>query len=200
MVLLKESDIFLTSDTWRIALDFNLSTYYEIISTVKADIFSVEQQKLEFTSVSEFRQIETQLQILECKLNYFYQFLPRLDRPRSILGVGGTILRTLFGTENLADLNKLHNTLDELEDKNSDLVYSLSNQVTYVKKPDTVTGINSEAIANLTTVIKNNLVHSHEKFQNITKDLAWLNFTVQGQSALFTAIRQIEFSLLQLTQ
>ena len=74
VALLKESDIFLTSDTWRIALDFNLSTYYEIISTVKADIFSVEQQKLEFTSVSEFRQIETQLQILECKLNDFYQF------------------------------------------------------------------------------------------------------------------------------
>jgi len=44
VVLLKESDIFLTSDTWRIALHFNLSTYYEVISTVKADIFSVEQK------------------------------------------------------------------------------------------------------------------------------------------------------------
>ena len=111
-----------------------------------------------------------------------------------------TILRTLFGTATLADLNKLHNTLHELEDKNSDIVHSLSNQVTYVKKLDTVTKINAEAIANLTTVIKDNLVHSHEKFQNMTKALAWLHFTVQRQSALFTAIRQIEFSLLQLTQ
>jgi len=123
MVLLKESDIFLTSDTWCISLDFNLSTYHEIISTVKADIFSVDLQKLEFTSISEFRQIETQLKILECKLNYFYQFLPRLDRRSSILGIGGTILRTMFGTATLADLNKLHNTPDELEDKNSDLVH-----------------------------------------------------------------------------
>ena len=87
VVLLKESDIFLTSDTWRIALDFNLSTYYEVISTVKADIFSVEQQKPEFTSVSEFRQIETQQQILECKRNDLYKFLLWLDRRRSILGV-----------------------------------------------------------------------------------------------------------------
>ena len=61
-------------------------------------------------------------------------FLHRLDRWRSILGVGGTILRTLFGSATPADLNKLHNTVDELEDKNSDLVHSLSNQVTYVKK------------------------------------------------------------------
>ena len=61
--------------------------------------------------------------------------------------------------------NKLHNTLDELEDKNSDLVHSLSNQVTYVKKLDTVIGINSQAIANLTSVIKDNVVHSHEIFK-----------------------------------
>jgi hypothetical protein len=61
VILFKESDIFFMSDTWRIALDFNLSMYYEIISNVKADIFSVEQHtsKQEFTSVSEFRQIET---------------------------------------------------------------------------------------------------------------------------------------------
>ena len=180
--------------TWRIALDFNLSTYYEIISTVRADIFFVKEQKLEFTSVSKFRQIETQLQILKCKLNDFYQFLHRLDRRRSILGIGGTILRTLFGTATLADLNKLLNTLDELEDKNRDLVHSLSNQVTYVRKLDTVIGINSQAIANLTTVIKDNLVHSHEKFQNITKDITWLHFTIQGQSALFTVVKQNSLS------
>jgi len=69
-----------------------------------------------------------------------------------------------------------------------------------VKKLDTVTGINSQAIENLTAVIKDKLVHSHEKIQNITKDLAWFHFTVHGQSALFAAIRQIEFSLLHLTQ
>jgi len=56
VVLLKESDIFLASGAWRIALDYNLSTYYEVISTVKADIFSIEKQKQKFTSVSEFRQ------------------------------------------------------------------------------------------------------------------------------------------------
>jgi len=162
---LKESDIFLTRETWRIALDLNLSTYNAIISTVKADISSVELQKWKFTSVSEFRQIETQLKILEHKLNDFCQFLPLLDRRRSILGTGSTILRTMLETAFLAGLDKLHNILDELENYNSDLLHSLSNRVSYVKKLDTVTGINSQAIANLTTIIKDNLVHSHEKFK-----------------------------------
>jgi len=97
----------------------------------------------------------------------------------------------LFGTATFADLNKLHNTLDELKDKNPKLVHSLSNRVTYVRKLDTVIGINSQAIANLTTVVKDNLVHSNEKFENITEDIAWLHFTVQ--SALFTAVRQNSF-------
>jgi len=71
------------------------------------------------------------------------------------------MLETAF----LAGLDKLHNILDELENYNSDLLHSLSNRVSYVKKLDTVTGINSQAIANLTTIIKDNLVHSHEKFK-----------------------------------
>ena len=73
--------------------------YHEIISTLKAEIFSVEQQKQEITSLSEFRQIETQLQILECKRNDFYHFLPQLDHRRSILRIGGTILEGFLGPQ-----------------------------------------------------------------------------------------------------
>ena len=45
VVFLKETEIVFTSDTWRIALNFDLSTYHEIISTIRKDLFSVEQQK-----------------------------------------------------------------------------------------------------------------------------------------------------------
>jgi hypothetical protein len=113
---LKESDLFLTFDTWRVALDFNLSTYHEIIATGKDDLFSVEQQKQKFTSVSE----------LKLKHNCKFWSAHLLICRRSILGIGGTILRTLFGIWTHIDLHKLHNTLDELKDKNSDLVHSLS--------------------------------------------------------------------------
>jgi hypothetical protein len=134
-------------------------------------------------NLHQFRNLERlkQLQILECKLNDFYPFWPRLDRRSRILVIGGTILKTLFGTATLADLNKLHNILDKLEYKNFDLVQSLSNQITYVKKLYTLTGINSQAIANFTTVIMDNLIHSHKKFQNMIKDIAWLHITVKDR-------------------
>jgi hypothetical protein len=43
------------------------------------------------------------------------------------------------------------------------------------------------------------MVQSCDKFHQVTKDIAWFNFTVQGQSTMLTVIRQLEFTLLQLT-
>jgi len=80
--------------TWRIAVDFNLSMYHDVISTVTTDLFTLEHQKQEFTSISDLKQ--TLLQTLETRLYGFYHFLPRLDRSQSLLDLGGTVLRTLF--------------------------------------------------------------------------------------------------------
>lgn len=57
--IFEETDVILTKDQWRIAVDFDLNMYQEVISTIRADIFIVEQQKKEFTSVSEVKQMET---------------------------------------------------------------------------------------------------------------------------------------------
>ena len=51
VVFLKETEIVFSSDTWRIALNIDLSTYREIISTIRTDLLSVEQWKKEFTPI-----------------------------------------------------------------------------------------------------------------------------------------------------
>ena len=62
------------------------------------------------------------------------------------------------------------------------VTHSLSNQLTYVKKLGTATEINAEAIANLSSIFKDNIVQSHDKFQELTRDLMWLNITVYTQA------------------
>jgi len=47
---------------WRVAVNVNLSTYYEVLSTVKSDLLAVEQQRKEFTATSTL------------KLNYLYKY------------------------------------------------------------------------------------------------------------------------------
>ena len=93
----------------------------------------VEQNKKEFTSMSEIRQIELLLELLETKLHDFHQILPRLDRRSCLLNFGCSILKTLFGTATTADVQQLRDTLNDLKLQNSDITHSLSNQLTHVK-------------------------------------------------------------------
>ena len=110
-----------------------------------------EQNKKEFTSISEIRQIESLLQLLESKPYNFHQILPRLDRRRGLVNFGGDILKTLFGTATIADIKQLNDTLNDLQLQNSDITHSLSNQLTYVKKLGPATEVNAKAIANLSS-------------------------------------------------
>jgi len=51
-----------------------------------------------------------------------------------------------------------------------------------VKKLNTAVKIDTEAIANLSNIIKDNMVQSHERFQQVARDILWLNITLFGQS------------------
>jgi hypothetical protein len=77
-IFFKETDIVLTSDSWRIVLDVQLSTYTDAIFTFRSDLMLIEQKR-EFTPIHELKQIESLLHILESKLSDFHQILPRLD-------------------------------------------------------------------------------------------------------------------------
>jgi hypothetical protein len=174
--------------------------YQEVISTIRSDTLVVDRQKQEFTPIAELKQIETLLRTSETKLSNFYQFLPRLNQRRALADFGGAALKFLFGTATQAAVRSLHSALNELQFKNSDIVHSLSHQVTYIRQLDTITRINSNALANLSDIVKSNMIRSQEKFQQLARDIVYLKLTLHGQSDLHTDIRQLEFSLLQLTQ
>ena len=125
--------------------------------------------------MSELRQTEALLNTLEDKLHNFRQILPKLDSRRSLLGFGGTILKAFFGTATTADVHQLHKTLDNLQSRNSDIVHPLADQVTYIRKLNSITDINTDAIENLSTVVRDAMVRSHEKYKQVTKDIMWLN-------------------------
>jgi len=59
------------------------------------------------------------------------------------------MLKALFGTAVDSDITSLHNNFDELQSRQQDIVHSVVNQLTYIKKLDTITSVNADAIANL---------------------------------------------------
>ena len=117
-----------------------------------------------------------------------------LDRRRGLVNFGVSVFKTLYGTANIADIQHLHDTLNALQLQNSDITDSLPNQLTCVKKLSRTTEVNAVVIANLSSVVKDNIVQSHDIFRKITRDLMWLNVTVYTLSELFTTISQLEFA------
>ena len=73
----------------------------------------------------------------------------------------------------------------------------MSNQLSYVKD---LGKINAEAIANLSNVVKEQMIQSHDQLLNLAKDMFWLNATFHTESSVFAVIRQLEFTLMQLIQ
>ena len=94
----------------------------------------------------------------------------------------------------------MNNSFDELQSRQQDIVHSVTNQLTYIKKSDTITSVNADAIANLSGTIRDDMIKSHDKFQEIARDILRLNLTIHGQNVLFMTIRQLELAVLQLTQ
>jgi hypothetical protein len=72
--------------------------------------------------------------------------------------------------------------------------------VTFIKKLDVATKINSDAVANFSTIVKDIVIQTYDKYKESTRDFVWLNHNLFDQSVLHTAIRQLEFALLQMIQ
>jgi hypothetical protein len=110
------------------------------------------------------------------------------------------MLRTLFGTATLTDLHSLHENLDELKFKDSDIAHSLSSQISYIKNLDSTVKINIAGIATLSNIVADIVIQSNEHYQLRNRDPMWLNLTPFGQSKIFTAVRELEFKLLHSIQ
>jgi hypothetical protein len=174
--------------------------YQDALSTIRGDLLAIEQHEQEFTSTSELKLTEALLATLESKLKAFKQILPKLNPRRGLMDLGGSVLKALFGTAVISYITSLYGVFDELQSSQNDVIHSVTNQLIYIKRLDTITNVNVQAIANLSGIIKDTVINSHERFRQTARDIIWLNLTIHGQSTLFTTIRQLEFTILRITQ
>ena len=144
------------------------------------------EQRKEFTTLSELKQIQDLLNTLESRVGNLNQELPRMDSRRGLLDLSGNVLKSLFGVATIADLHQLHLTLDELKLKDADIVHSLSNQVTYMRNVDHAARVNTNAIANLSSIVRDFVITSHDRFEDMTRDILWLNVTIHSQSEIYS--------------
>ena len=158
IVFLRKQDIFLTNDAWRVATEINVNPYEEAITTIRNDLRIIYESKREFTSIAEVRQIEVLLDNLETRIQDFRRLLPKPDSRRGLMNIGGTALKALFGVATASDVLHLHQAIEELETRDTEITHSFLNQMTYVKSLDLSSRLQTQAIANLSAVVKDFMI------------------------------------------
>ena len=154
VMFLKQEDIILTDDAWHVTAELEVNSYEEAVLTIRNDLRVIYESKREFTSIAELRQIEVLLDTLETRIQNFRHLLPKPDNRRGLMNIGGTALKVLFGVATASDVMRLHQTIEEFEAKNADTTHSLESQMTYVKNLDLSSRLQTQSIANLSTVVK----------------------------------------------
>jgi hypothetical protein len=91
---------------------------------------------------------------VENEINSFREILPCLDSRRAVLNVAGSFFKLLFGTATTADLESLHNTVQELHEREENIVHSVNNQLTYLKTLDSSVQFNTKAVKILSGKVK----------------------------------------------
>jgi hypothetical protein len=194
VLFIKEADVAFTNDYWKVAVKFDLSPYDKAIETLKADLLTVTGLAHATPLIEEIHQVQTVVNSLERTLTNLKRFLPKPEKKRGLLDIGGSFLKVLFGTATITDLADLHATVDALSHKQGEVVHALNHQLTYVKQLGDMVRIDHEAIANWSYVLKDFALKEQDKFQKTVTRLEW---SVKLQEAT-TAVRQIEFSVTQM--
>jgi len=194
VVFVKQQDVILTNDYWRIIVHYDFAEFEEAITTLHEDLTRVKGSAKQVTSIAELRQMDLALSSFEGKLANLKRYLPTADRRRGWINDGGSVLKTIFGVATIWDLGELHTMVDELHRKQGEIVHSMNHQVTYIKQLDGTIRFHNQAITNLSTSLRDLALQTQEKLQEVASRLEWVN--QQRQTA--TTIRELEFALTQL--
>jgi hypothetical protein len=136
VAFIHESDAVFTDDRWNAIVKFDLTQHDDAMATLEENLHTEKTMAEQTTSIGELRQVEIVVHSIAEKLASIRHFLPRNSRKRGLFNVGGSMLKSLFFTATILDLDALHMTIDEIEKKQDAVTHSLDRQVTYFKQLD----------------------------------------------------------------
>ena len=82
VVFIREAELVLTSDHWRVIVNFDLSAYEEAITVLREDLTRVEEIANHSTPIGELRQVDLALNSFEDNLLNLKRYLPKANRKR----------------------------------------------------------------------------------------------------------------------
>jgi hypothetical protein len=83
----KEKDLILTSDYWKIIVNFDLMPYEDVVTTLREDLRELKEASKRSLPIGELRYVETALTDAESKLTDLKEYVPKADKRRGFLDI-----------------------------------------------------------------------------------------------------------------
>jgi hypothetical protein len=180
-IAIKQKELFLTNDVWKIVASFESSSYEGAIRKLRDDLKHIRGVNNIFAPIYELHQVERLLEKLEHDVNVFKEMFPRIDSRRAILNVVGAVFKFLFGTATVMDYENLHRQVHELHQKDEDIVHSVNYQLTYLKNLDTSVKFNTKAVGILSEKVRAVISNTKNWRDHTDLTIHWLNATFYNQ-------------------
>jgi hypothetical protein len=121
-----------------------------------------------------------------------------MNRKRGILNIAGTALKVLFGTATEHDVKTVQNAMLTVNEKQENLMHFVNEQTTYLKSLRETAQFNSKSVGVLADKVKSLMLDSQRWLEKTDLAVHLLNVTIFNETSVFTYLRKLEFSLLQL--
>jgi hypothetical protein len=198
IVFLQEKDVMFTNDVWKIVINVDLASYEDVIAELYQELVHAQEFNDTYTSARELQQVKVILMLLEERLNGVKTMLPRVDARRGLIDLGGSLLKALFGTATVTDLNTLHDTVRALDENEENVIHVVNQHVTYIKQLDESVELNAKAITNLSKWTKDAILNLNDGWTKLVLGLDGLYNMTNNIREVTMVTRQLEFALMQL--
>jgi hypothetical protein len=145
-----------------VIVNLEFSPYEQTIAKLRDDLLCIQKFKMPLAPVHVLNHIQYVLQKLEDEIDAFREMLPRLDKRHAVLSAVGSLLKWVFGTATLLEVEELHGTVDKMHRTEGDIIHSVNHQMTYLKTLDSTVKFNTEATETLSEKVKDIMLNSNK--------------------------------------
>jgi tetrahydromethanopterin S-methyltransferase subunit B len=92
VAFLKDADTIITSDYWRAVVKLDPTPFEDAIQLLHKDLTAVKETMDRTTPITDTHPVEATLNTLIDKVKNLKRFLPRSNRKRGLLDLGGGVL------------------------------------------------------------------------------------------------------------
>jgi hypothetical protein len=79
VAFMKEADVYVTSDSWKVVVNFDFTDYKDEITTLRTEITEMVPLTECSTQIAELKQVLLQVNFLEAKVAVLKEYLPRAE-------------------------------------------------------------------------------------------------------------------------